>query len=207
VALQSVRLPGRESRFREAPFAAMEDLVTALAPVVAEQTDVPTVIFGYSLGALIAYELTVRLQGCGAPPVLLAVGGANAPHVPRSGPRLSELDDDGLVAALGRLQGAPDPALQNAELRALMLPTVRADFVLLDRYTADPRPRLAVPVATFRGLDDPELTAAGMAAWADVTVGGVAHHSYPGGHFFLADDPGDLVSDLLAEVAGVMAEN
>lgn len=201
VLLQTVRLPGRESRLRELPFTEMDGLVAALAPSVAEGMAVPTVVFGYSLGALIGYELTVRLQALGCPPVLLAAGGVGGPHVPRPGPPLSELGDDDLVSALEKLQGAPDPVLQQPELRALLLPVVRADLVLLDRYRASPRTRLAVPVATFRGEDDPELTTPGMAAWADVTVGAVTHHSYPGGHFFLAGNPGELVGDLLAELA------
>lgn len=203
VVLQTVRLPGRESRLREPALTDMDSLVSALAPVVAEGMAVPTVVFGYSLGALVGYELTVRLQSSGRPPVLLAVGGVDAPHVPRPGPPLSELDDDDLVTALGTLQGAPDPVLAQPELRALLLPVVRADLTLLDRYTARPGPHLAVPVATFRGGDDPELTTAGMSAWADVTEGPVTQYSYPGGHFFLADRPGGLVADLLAELAVV----
>jgi medium-chain acyl-[acyl-carrier-protein] hydrolase len=205
VSLHLVRLPGRESRMREAPLTDMDAVVDELAPLVTELLDRPTMIFGYSLGALVAYELTARLCAAGgAEPAVLAVGGCNAPHLPRLHRPLSGLDDDEFVAALRDLQGTPPEVFEHRDLLALLLPALRADFLLLDRYRAPERPPLSIPVVTYSGTADLELTPEGVSRWSEITVAATTHHTFAGGHFFLAERP-DAVLELVNAVAGDLA--
>jgi glycosyltransferase involved in cell wall biosynthesis len=62
-----VRLPGRESRSAEPPFERMEDLVAALLDALEPYTGEPYALFGHSMGAGIAFELTRALRGAGMP--------------------------------------------------------------------------------------------------------------------------------------------
>ena len=59
-----VRLPGREQRYFEVPLTsvpdAVDDALRSLRPRLEGRHDV--VLFGHSLGAVLAYELAVRLQ-------------------------------------------------------------------------------------------------------------------------------------------------
>jgi surfactin synthase thioesterase subunit len=200
VALTVVRLPGRENRFRERQLTSMAAVIDELAPLVLAGSATPTVVFGYSLGAFIGYELTARLHDRGAPPVLLAVGGAGAPHLPRRSAALSTLNDAAFVRAIKDLEGTPPEVFEHPELLELVLPTLRADFALLDGYTAAPRPMLTTPIVTYSGADDPELTTSAVAGWGELTGAGIEHRRFPGGHFFLTPDPAALVAALLADI-------
>jgi surfactin synthase thioesterase subunit len=202
VALAVVRLPGRESRFRDRPMTAMSEVVAQLAPAVRSLGNTPTVVFGYSLGALIGYELALSLTAAGSPPVLLAVGGAEAPHLERTFPSIANLDDAEFDKALRALGGTPDEVFEHPELLDIIRSTLRADFALLEAYSAGnnpPRP-LPMPITTYCGRNDRELTPAGVSGWADLSSVSAAHREFAGGHFFLLDDPETLVGALLTDV-------
>ena len=78
-----VQLPGRGSRFREAPFRKVADLVPALAEGLLPLLDLPFALFGHSMGAVVAFELARELRRRrGREPVLLGVSGRHAPQRP-----------------------------------------------------------------------------------------------------------------------------
>ena len=62
VELVSVRLPGRESRLMERPFTQLDALLPELGAALAEVSDKPFALFGHSMGAMIAFELTRWLR-------------------------------------------------------------------------------------------------------------------------------------------------
>src|SRR5262245_41626934 len=83
VEVCSVQPPGRETRFREAPFARMAPLVAVLADVLLPELERPYALFGHSMGALIAFELAREQRRRRArPPEQLIVSGRGAPHLP-----------------------------------------------------------------------------------------------------------------------------
>ena len=68
IELAAVLLPGRETRFREPPFARMEPLVQALADGLRDELGAPFAFMGHSMGALVAFELARELRRRGVPP-------------------------------------------------------------------------------------------------------------------------------------------
>lgn len=197
--LQIVRLPGRENRFTEPRMTSIDAVTAALAPVVRGLPPLPTALFGYSLGALIAFELARVLEAQGSPVRLLAVGGCAAPHQLPPRPPVSELDDAAFAATVRDLDGTPPEIFDHPELLALLLPTLRSDFTMLENYA--PRPgTVSCPIVTFTGRSDEELTDASVAAWAELSDQGAEHRYYDGGHFFLADSGNELLIDLRAEL-------
>ncbi len=200
LAFDVVRLPARENRFAEPARTDLREVADEVAGVVS--TDLPIVLFGYSLGAYIAYEVAARLGDDAV--ALLAVGGANAPHVASERPRLSELDDEAFVRALRDLGGTPDEVFANAELLELVLPALRGDFAMLDAYHSTGEP-LRCPIVTFSGDDDRELTKTGVQRWGELTSGPTSHHTFAGGHFFLTSAVVPLVTTLVTELEAVLA--
>jgi medium-chain acyl-[acyl-carrier-protein] hydrolase len=197
----AARLPGRESRVREPGRTDLRklanELAEVLAPALPASGAVPFAVFGYSLGALIAYELTSALQRLGAAtPALLAVGGHDAPNVSRTDLGLSSADDETLVEGLRQLGGTPHEVLEHPELRGIVLPAIRADFTMLESYRHGPSAPIACPLATYTAVADPEITPGGIAAWQQLTGSPVRHRTFPGGHFFLDDDPAALIRQL-----------
>ena len=79
----AVQIPGREGRWREPPHTRIDTLVAALLPVLQPCFDLPFAFFGHSMGGVLAAELTVALQGSGAPlPEHLFISARRAPHLP-----------------------------------------------------------------------------------------------------------------------------
>jgi len=195
-----VRLPGRESRFTEPRLTSIDEVVAGLLPAIRALAPLPTVLFGYSLGALIAFELARSLESCAAPVDLLAVGGSAAPHRLPGRERIAGLDDDRFAAAVRELDGTSNEIFDHPELLQLLLPLLRADFAMLENYRPMPGMSISCPISTFTGRSDPELHKPGVDAWADLTTGPVTHHRYDGGHFFLLNDSTSLLADLRADI-------
>src|SRR5688572_20714530 len=55
VEIVSVQLPGREGRFHEAPLSNLSEVMDGVAHAVGSNLDKPYMLFGHSLGALIAF--------------------------------------------------------------------------------------------------------------------------------------------------------
>jgi len=82
IELVAVQLPGRGARLSEPSFTHMTELIDALALAMLPFLDRPFALFGHSLGAVIAFELTRRLRATGANlPVHLLVSGHTAPKI------------------------------------------------------------------------------------------------------------------------------
>ena len=203
VEVLPVLLPGRDRRFGEPAIDRMERLLDGLAPAVAATIDRPYVVFGHSMGACIAHALAGRLQAeCVPPPALLVVSGRNAPSLPRATPSLHDRPDDEFMAGLRRLGGTPPEVLDNRELMDLVMPTLRADFALANTYVPAAEP-LATPILAIGGVDDPETTPAGLAAWAGCTTAATRVEILPGGHFFTETARPALVRLLIDAIGGL----
>jgi medium-chain acyl-[acyl-carrier-protein] hydrolase len=186
VELCPVQLPGRESRLGEPAYTRLAPLVAALVTALRGHLDKPYAFFGHSLGALLAFELVRALRRAGAPPPRhLFVSGYRAPHLPDPEPPLHMLPGPALWDELRRLNGTPPEVLDNAELRRLIEPTLRADFAIDETYVYTPDEPLACPISAFGGLVDTDVSGEMLAAWRRHTHDSFALRMLPGDHFFI----------------------
>ena len=120
--------------------------------VVAEVTtdSRPLVVFGHSMGALIGYELSLALSTQGRPPTALVVSGCPPPHV-RTARASRDYSDDELAATLVDWGGTEQQLIEDADLRRLTFPPLRADLTLCDRYRRDHPVALDLPLSVLAG--------------------------------------------------------
>ncbi|HWC78498.1 MAG TPA: alpha/beta fold hydrolase [Pseudonocardiaceae bacterium] len=196
VDLAAVCYPGREDRLDEAAPDTLEALARPIAAALEPLGDKPIALFGHSMGASVAYEVARLLRPA---PVALLVSGRCPPHLmrPRRDPPGT---DEELVTDVLRLDPSAAEVLAEPDLRELVLPPIRADYRLVAGYRARPVLPLAVPVAAYGGMDDPEVDAAELARWAEVSTVGCHTRQFPGAHFYLRDHPGELVADLVGQL-------
>lgn len=193
-----VELPGRGRRFGQPLATDFQALGRQLASELAGQLDVPYALFGHSLGALLAHEVAhaLRARGCTAPTRLFASG--TAAPTRRDTQRFARLQsDEQLLAELRDLNGTPPELLANAELMALTLPVLRADFALCAHYRPLARPPLDCPIHVLAGHQD-SATREDLDAWGLETRGGCSLDLFDGGHFFIHEQ----APAVLACVAG-----
>lgn len=185
VELWCALLPGRERRFTEPAVADLEALAGDLAREIALRVAPPVALFGHSMGGLLALEVARRLDPA---PTRLFVSASKPPHLSfGDAPHL--LDTPGLTDWLTRLGGAPAGLLDDPELLALTLPTLRADLAACSGYLGRHRPPVDVPVTAFAGDADPLAAVEEVAQWRAHTTGEFELVVAPGGHFYLNDDP------------------
>lgn len=186
IELCPVEIPGRGTRMR-APLAEhLDDVVDDLLAAVTLLDDLPFVLFGHSMGALIGLAATLRLEGGRSEPSGLIVSAALPPSSDPPRRRMSDLSDDQFVAKIAQLDGTPREVLEHQELMALMLPILRADLALVEGKTWDPNATVGVPIEALGGSDDPSVPADRLAGWSRLTTGAFNHRVFPGGHFYLS---------------------
>lgn len=197
VSLFGVQLPGRERRFREAPLDRAVEVVDRLCQEIIPFLDCPCVFFGHSIGALLAYELTCRLQEQNRPlPAHLIVSGKAAPHRPRSASPIHQLPDDEFIAELRTYAGTPEEVLRDRELMRLLLPTLRADFALAETYEFTSRAPLRCPITALGGQGDPWVCEDDLTAWRMLAAETFEWKLFDGDHFFLHDGREALVGEV-----------
>jgi surfactin synthase thioesterase subunit len=207
IDLCPIQLPGRDDRRREAVITRMPDLVDALADAIAPLTDLPFALFGHSMGARVAFELTRTLRRRGMPlPVHLFASGSRGPHVPADGPDLHRMSDHDLIAEVRKMGGTPDDVLADAEMMSLLLPVLRADFELLETYVFTADAPLECDITAFRGAADPCASRAGTEAWGELTSSRFALKTYPGNHFFLTPNGRAILTEASVRIFRSMEE-
>ena len=155
------QLPGRGVRLFDPPMADLDELVARLTRAVADLADRPFLFFGHSVGALMAFEVARQLRRAGRPvPVSLWVSGAEGPRTRLLRRQLHQLEEAELIEALREYNGTAQEMLDDRELMQLVLPGVRADFALSERYAYRPEPPLDLPIHVLLGESD-ELRRAG----------------------------------------------
>jgi medium-chain acyl-[acyl-carrier-protein] hydrolase len=196
----SLMLPGRESRLREPPVRDMQQLAALVTDAIRHNLTQarPVAFLGYSLGAILAFEVARRLCRSGTVvPALLVAASSPAPHVPYRMRRCSDLHDNDLRRELERLGGSPRETLQNPDLLRLVLPYIRADFSLLETYLYDSDSPLPCPILSIYGANDNEVLEADQKAWRYHTSSCFNHLAVPGDHFFLLRSPEVLAAAIL----------
>lgn len=191
----AVQYPGRETRMREPLIDTMDTLVKEALAAIEPELDRPVTVFGHSMGASVAHEFTLGLTRL-RPGLVerLVVSARPGPFAQRAPVRpVHERDDAGVRAALVALGGGGGEVLDHPELRELLLPMIRNDFRLIERY----RPGsgvLDVDVTAFTGDADPSMRAELIEAWEAATTGRFACRVLPGGHFYLHDHLPEVVA-------------
>jgi surfactin synthase thioesterase subunit len=195
IEIVPVQLPGREARFVEPAERSIRQLSRRLVePVLERAAAGPFALFGHSMGALLAYDLSRALQRAGRPPAHLVVSAHTPPHVLDRRTTHTLPDKEFLAHVLelgGTSAGVLDPALLE-----LVLPTLRADFTACETYEHEDGPPLTMPVTVFGGDRDPSVESARLSRWAELTTAVTTVELFPGGHFYLLEHRADVVRSL-----------
>jgi len=206
VELIAARLPGRHSRTGEPPCDDWDELLSLLSGAVGAIADRPFVLFGHSLGAMIAYELTrVLEQGAGAVPARLLLAGCRAPSVPLLLPAIHKLPDEEFAASLPLVADISPEILADQRIMLFMRPVLRADLALAETWPSAAPSRVRVPATAFVGREDSVAPPWSMRSWSRF-VESFAIHVLPGDHFFVHARGARFLELLTAELTAAVGK-
>jgi surfactin synthase thioesterase subunit/acyl transferase domain-containing protein len=141
--------------------------------------DRPYVLFGHSLGGLIAWRLAQELVATGPAPSLLVVSGIDP-----AGPN-SSMSESALDTTFAAIFGA----------RAREAQSLKQDFSAdMQLWRAMPPDTglpssVAVPITAFVGREDQVASEASMRDWSERTTSNFSLTVLPGNHFYLSQEP------------------
>lgn len=201
--LLAVQLPGRETRIAEPLLHDMTAVVDELSEAVADLGSRPYALFGHSMGSLIAFELARRLRRMSLPlPGHLFVSSCPAPHLYSLEAWAGLLDDDKLLETLG----LPPEITSNPEFAELVLPIIRADTEMCERYRYVEDQPLPTPITVCAGSEEMAQWSENLLAWSQHTTADFRAMDLPGGHFYLRDHAGELLAAIGRELLGAGRE-
>ncbi|MFE0605855.1 thioesterase II family protein [Streptomyces sp. NPDC058892] len=198
----SVELPGRERRILEEPYRnVFEAAKGVIDDVVADLGEgARTVLFGHSLGAVLAYELVHLLTERGVQVERLIVSGSPGPWTQRER-RAASLKDDEFLARVEEFAGFRHEALDHPEMRELILPTLQADCEMHESYVPSTDVPVSVPICSLRGDVDGLVTADEGRQWRAATTADFTYAEFPGDHMYLVDAGREVLDTIEAQSA------
>jgi medium-chain acyl-[acyl-carrier-protein] hydrolase len=190
VALHALQLPGRETRFGEAARTDCNALFDELATLVARLQSARLILFGHSLGALLAYGVANRLANSPAALVVSARSAPDSPaHLSDVASRFEAVDfDSTMLDILNELED---------DSRDLLLQPLRDDIVLFRTFVDEGR-TVSSPLYVIGGTADATVQRADLAAWSSRTRSTFDLRFFAGDHTFVRDNA--LVAQFLAEI-------
>eukprot|EP00941_MAST-03F_sp_MAST-3F-sp1_P002007 g2007.t1 len=184
-------------------------LVDGIIQVLASSSDKPYALMGHSAGAALALHVVATLQRQGGVlPMHLFISSCGAPQDYEPLPS-NWREEKVLLKLLEEWGGTDSSMLTDPEVRSLLLAKLRADVSCLEhscqlmKHSVEARPKLNCNLSIIGGIDDDVVTTAALEGWKNGVVASdceVEVVTFPGGHFYLEDDP----KSLLEKVSSVL---
>ncbi len=200
----AIQYPGRQDRRTEQPIDNMAILADRIHGILRRQPEMPLILFGHSLGAIIGFEVTRRLEAEGHGPMRLFASGRRGPSTYRD-EKIHLRDDAGILAEVRKMSGTASSVLGDDELMRAVLPALRADYKAAETYTCPPEVTVNSPITVLVGDNDYKTTVDEAKAWARHTTGPFDLKVFTGGHFFLTDHADEIIKIIEREVRAAPA--
>ena len=210
IELVAIEPPGRGSRAGERPISDLKQYRQALTRALRDFRDKPCALFGHCFGGLNLYETARSLaESDGSAIRHIFVSGSRPPdQLSATGPfeeellrslldhdefdpfrKFHEQSDDVFLQVIRKFDiGATDDFLAHEALRDILLPAIRADFAMAERYAPENVEPLDAPITCFQGIGDTYVSDAQAVGWSRFTKSEFRLLYRNSTHYIVVDD-------------------
>jgi len=194
-------IPGRGTRFSEELCTDMEELVDDIYGNLKDEFNRGDyMLFGHSMGSLIAYHLAKKIaEADTTPPVHLFVSGKEAPHLRKSEISCQNMSEKEFIEYVYDFGGTPKELLENEDFLNIFLPILKSDFLLIEKCKPENAKKyFDFGITAFYGRED-DIEEENIWEWERYTTGEFSAYPFQGGHFFLHNYTEDILSIIYKE--------
>lgn len=197
VELCIICLPERGKRSNETMIPDCDVIAEQIVEGMKDSLDLPYVIFGHSMGALLSYVVAVKCLQKGLPlPKRLMLSASKTPKDMNNftqdfagtesiqNQKVYELDDEGLKEKIFRIGGVPDIVKEDEKYMDSLLKVFRKDLQLCEEYVQKEMVSLPIPLTVYGGNDDILVSKEELEHWKEYSTEDVSITMFPGNHFY-----------------------
>lgn len=204
IEFQFLQLPGREQRHDEPLCTNITVLVDEIVKAMKEQMDIPYILFGHSMGGMIASEVLQELKKRNYPLPKHLVLSSIPPlyfleNIEKKYENLNALDNQHFIQSMVKRFGLPQDLLNDKVMQEVFTPILRADFEILNHRFAL-QEKFKIPITTIFCENDKSQNEKEIKLWKKATKGSYNHLVFPGEHMALLTNPKPFI-DLLTKLA------
>ncbi|HMR39300.1 MAG TPA: thioesterase domain-containing protein [Ignavibacteria bacterium] len=179
--------PGRVPRIKEPLISDAGELVEDLFNQIKTKiSDEDYVLYGHSMGGLLAYLLTRKLEEKNyKTPMHLIITGTSGPSVFEKRERKRHLmPQKEFIQEMKDLDGIPEEILDTEELMAFFEPILRSDFKVCENYVHKYSEPLNIPITVITGTEE-DMEVDDILLWQKETNLEIDFNRIEGKHFFI----------------------
>ena len=190
IDLRPIEYAGHASRFCEDFYTSIEAAAEDISEIIRKQQQGDYVIYGHSMGCLVALETAFALKRKGiVPPKAILVAGTRPLHLMHKDKPLGTLSKEDLMKEIVSLGQFEPEVLECEELYDMIAEIMYADVQMFSKYKRHYETgTLDIPILAMCGDSDPEAPAEDVKEWRKYTTGDFTFQSFSGGHFFAFDE-------------------
>jgi surfactin synthase thioesterase subunit len=188
IVLRPIELPGRGKRIREPLYHSIEEAIDGLYDMISQELDnTAYAFFGHSMGTILAYELIRKIKdNHHQEPVHMFFSGRFPPFIHDDREWLHTLPDDQFIDNICEIGGTTREVFKNKELREILLPVLRADYGMVERYRHQGEAvMLDCDITVFNGTHDTYVNNMDLRRWQECSRSACTFHEFDGDHFFI----------------------
>lgn len=190
--------PGRGTLMTAPLLKDVDQLVDVLLEQMRPHLASPYLIYGHSMGGLIAWKMALKLrQELLRLPDGLFLTGCRAPSTWENKKPLHNLPYDELVVELKTMGGIPKEVLEDDDTMRFFEPILRADFEVVASYEYEEEAALPIPFKVMVGTEE-ELELDEAKAWQQESSLPLDFQALSGGHFFIFDHAKRMIEEFEA---------
>ncbi|CAI8733239.1 MULTISPECIES: thioesterase II family protein [Bacillus] len=195
IELCPIELAGRGKRYSEPLNDSIEEIVDDIYEKIKLDVDQsPYMLYGHSMGSLIAFELSHKLQSSNhISPLNIFLSGRKAPQF-NINKKSYQLSNDEFKELIYQIGGTSKEILNDPNFSDLFLPILRSDFKAVETYVYKEKfEKLNSDLSLMIGKED-EIDINEIIPWRELTRRGSTVYRFNGGHFFIHENTVEITN-------------